>query len=116
LQLSLKLMVAFDLCTCLPDVCCRCSATISIFKGLKGTKPVLGVCQGAEETCGGLGQKCCTHIDQAGWEWRTCEDGKPGVFCGPGNVCTKCPNTRTEAGMSQAALAALAMPGIGNTC
>lgn len=95
---------------------CRCNDTISIFKGLTGAKPVLGVCEGAVQACGGLGQKCCEHMDQAGWTWRTCEDGKPGYFCRPDNVCTRCPHTTAEFGLSQATLAALSMPGLGNAC
>lgn len=98
---------------------CRCNATISLFQrsGRQPQPVVLGVCTGAEEPCGGLGERCCSHTDQAGWTWRVCGDGEPGVFCGADNVCARCPSTTTaEAGMSQAALAAMSLPGVGNTC
>lgn len=95
---------------------CRCDSTISLFKGA-GSKPVLGMCRGEQQAaCGALGQQCCRDIDQAGWEWRTCEAGGAGVFCGADNVCVRCPSAAGEAGMSQAVLAALALPGIGNAC
>jgi len=99
-------------------VVCRCTDTITLFQG---ANIALGVCQAdpqavQQQACGRLGQTCCTHTDQAGWEWRTCGDGQPGVFCGADNTCTGCPDTNTDAGMSQALLAALSLPGVGNTC
>jgi hypothetical protein len=107
------LSVGVVLHVCMP---CRCNDTISLFKGPKTDTPVLGTCQGAATECGSLGQQCCTHVDQAGWDWRTCESGQPGVFCGADNTCKRCPRTTDEAGLNQASLAAMSRPGVGNAC
>lgn len=76
---------------------------------------MLGMCRGEQQACGTLGQQCCSYIDQAGWEWRTCGAGESGMFCGADGMCTLCPSTTAE-GISPATLAALSLPGVGNPC
>lgn len=88
------------------DLGLKCDATIN----LAASPPVLGICQGEEQQCGQVGQKCCEHTDGAGWTWKTCLDGQPGVYCSQAQgVCKVCPSGSTRMSAAQAA-------DVGNAC
>jgi hypothetical protein len=72
------------------DAGLACNATIDF----QGDAPVLGTCVGVTKQCGQIGQVCCKHTDAAGWSWKTCNDGQPGVYCSRvSDVCKACPDS-----------------------
>lgn len=94
------------------DAGLACDASIDF----SGAAPVLGTCRGEPKQCGREGQACCRHTDAAGWSWKTCNDGQPGVYCSRVlNVCKACPSSSSSSISTMKISAALAAE-IGDAC